>query len=168
MLTEILLPENVPGRLFRSPMPGCDEWPLDIALKAIARRHVEIVVCLAPMHELRTFSPRYARMVFDEALPWETWNELVLPDGGLPDDEEEFFDLAQDIAEELRGGAHVLIHCYAGIGRTGTLAICALLALGCSLEEARAAVGEAGAGPETAAQRALVLRAAAAFAPDVE
>lgn len=168
MLTEIELPEGVAGRLFRSPMPGTEDWPLDEAVKGIARHKVEVVVCLAPLYEVRRYAPRYARRILEEDLPWETWNDLTIPDGGLPDDEDEFFDLALELAEELRSGTRVLIHCYAGEGRTGMLATCVLMALGLPLEQAEAAVRRAGAGAETPDQRRLLRRAAAVLARDSE
>lgn len=167
-LTEIELPEGVSGRLFRSPMPGTEDWPLDEGVKEITQHKVEVVVCLAPMYEVKRYAPRYARHIQEEDLPWETWNDLVIPDGGLPDDEEEFFDLALEVAEELRSGTCVLIHCYAGEGRTGMLATCVLMALGLSLEQAETAVRRAGAGAETPQQRQLLARAAVVLTHDNE
>mgnify|MGYP002063971268 CR=1 FL=1 len=45
----------------------------------------------------------------------------------------------ETVGEELRAalsaGEHVVLHCYAGLGRTGTIVACALCALGRSAEE---------------------------------
>jgi protein-tyrosine phosphatase len=64
--------------------------------------------------------------------------------------------MASDIADRLKAGGRVLIHCGAGIGRTGTLATCVLLALGDAYATAAWVVADAGSHPETAAQRELV------------
>ena len=56
----------------------------------------------------------------------------------------------------LSAGRRVLIHCGAGIGRTGTLAVCVLVALGQTRAEAEAVVRAAGSQPETPEQHALV------------
>ncbi len=165
MLREIDLPDGVPGRLFRAPMPGRWDWPIDRAMRDIDATDIDLVVCLAPMREIRAEAPKYAREIDDEDLPWEMW-DMPIPDDGVPEDEEEFLDLARDVAEELRDGANVMIHCFAGIGRTGTLATCTLMALGMGKEEALRAVEEAGAGPETAAQLQLVDWAARAIRYD--
>jgi protein-tyrosine phosphatase len=165
MLREIELPDGVPGRLFRAPMPGGWGWPLDKALREIDANDIELVVCLVTMHEIRVEAPKYAREIEDEDLPWEMW-DIPLPDGGAPEDEEEFLDVARDLAEELRDGANVLIHCNAGIGRTGMLAACTLMALGLGKDDALRAIEEAGAGPETAEQLRMVDWAARALKYD--
>ena len=63
---------------------------LQDALDALDEEKIDLIVCLAPFAEVRKFSPRYARLLDDEALPCEVW-DLEIPDGGLPDDEDEFF-----------------------------------------------------------------------------
>jgi protein-tyrosine phosphatase len=159
MLREIPLPDGVPGRLFRAPMPGRWDWPLRRAEEEIVDEMIDLVVCLAPMAEIQSYAPAYAREIEDEDLPWETW-DMPIPDGGLPEDEDEFIELAQDLAEDLQEGMNVLIHCYAGIGRTGVMAACTLMALGQDYESALAVVDAAGAGPETYRQESFVERAA--------
>ena len=49
-----------------------------------------------------------------------------------------------------------MIHCGAGVGRTGTFAVCLIIALGASGAEAREAVGLAGSHPETGGQEDLI------------
>lgn len=162
MLREIQLPDGVPGRLFRAPMPGRWDWPLRRAERDILDGRIDLVVCLTPMPEIQSFAPAYAREIEDEDLPWEMW-DMPIPDGGLPEDEDEFIELAQDLAEELREGINVLIHCYAGIGRSGMMAACTLMALGQDHDTALAVVDVAGAGPETYRQESFVERAAASL-----
>jgi protein-tyrosine phosphatase len=53
-------------------------------------------------------------------------------------------------------GQNVLLHCAAGIGRTGTAAACVLKRLGLPVDEALQRVREAGSNPETAVQSGLV------------
>ena len=42
----------------------------------------------------------------------------------------EYEALIRDIADRLRGGQNVVVHCRGGLGRTGTVAACVLVALG--------------------------------------
>ncbi|MEO5672109.1 MAG: tyrosine-protein phosphatase, partial [Ramlibacter sp.] len=60
------------------------------------------------------------------------------------------------IADALRRGDAVMMHCAAGIGRTGTTAACVLKALGLSNDEALQRVLDAGSNPENAHQSGLV------------
>lgn len=79
-----------------------------------------------------------------------------MPDFSVPKDRAAFLDLVGSIASGLQAGERVLIHCGAGIGRTGTLAVCVLMALGMSHSEAYRAVRGAGSHPETPEQEELV------------
>jgi protein-tyrosine phosphatase len=81
---------------------------------------------------------------------------LRLPDRGAPEDRDAFWALAGDVAKRLQSGEAVLIHCAGGVGRTATLAISVLLALGEPLSEARNVVSRAGSTVETAPQSKLI------------
>jgi hypothetical protein len=71
---------------------------------------------------------------------------------------DELHPLLDELEERLAAGATVLLHCGAGIGRTGTVAAALLVRRGAALEDALAAVRAARpmAGPEVGAQRALL------------
>src|SRR5690606_42093090 len=99
MLREITLPSNIPARLFRAPVPGRWDWDIKRAERDINEHEVDLVVSLSPMREAREFAPRYARLIEDENLTWELWY-FPIQSGGISEDEEEFLDLARDIAEE--------------------------------------------------------------------
>jgi protein-tyrosine phosphatase len=135
-------------------MPGT-HGPLERTWESLRREGVQVVVCLAEPGEIRAKSPAYAAALEAQAVPCPV-ESFPVADFGVPDDREAFWALASSVGRRLTGGERVLIHCGAGIGRTGTLATCVLLALGQPLAKAEQAVSAAGSHPETAAQRALV------------
>jgi protein-tyrosine phosphatase len=126
---------------------------------AIVSNRVDIVVCLTPLEEVQSKSPDYARAMEAGELPWET-RLFGIDDFGVPDDREAYLGLVQSVARDVEEGKCVLVHCGAGIGRTGTLAACVLVALGLDEEEALTSVRRAGGRPETTEQRQLVAWAA--------
>jgi hypothetical protein len=166
MFRSVALPAPIPGRLYLHSMPGRRE-PLEAAIAALREREIGCVVCLAPTAELARKSPEYAAAIDALTLaerarvPSLEWDHLPIDDLGAPADTAAFWAVAQSTASRLRSGEHVLIHCAAGVGRTGTLAICVLLALGVPLDAARDLVRAAGAGPEVEAQERLVAGARA-------
>ena len=62
----------------------------------------------------------------------------------------------QELADDLKAGHTILIHCGAGVGRTGTMGAAVLMALGFTAKAALTTVNAAGSEPETKAQRALL------------
>jgi protein-tyrosine phosphatase len=140
-------------------MPG-RHGPLDQTWEDLRREGIQLVVCLAEPGEIRGKSPAYAAALEAQAVPCLV-ESFPVADFGVPGDRAAFWALASTLGKRLTGGERVVIHCGAGIGRTGTLAACVLLALGEPPARAEQAVSEAGSHPETAAQRALVAWCAA-------
>jgi hypothetical protein len=110
------------------------------------------VVSLAPLEEIRTESPDYHETILAETLPCR-WQSFEIPDYGVPADRTAFWQLARDVARSLAAGERILIHCGVGVGRTATLAVATLLALGLPLADAVRIVHAAGSGCETNAQK---------------
>lgn len=113
------------------------------------------VVCLTEEHELADRYPAYLvwlRAAVERAAIWMPVHDLHAP----PVDAAEA--LVRDLACRLVDGDTLLVHCAAGMGRTGTIAACVLIALGHDTTTALDSVGAArpGAGPEVGAQRDLV------------
>ena len=154
MFRRVDLPTGVGGFLVLHSMPGRNE-PLQKVWQEIDEVRIDCIVSLASLGEAREKSPEYANAVADGGVPCDRL-EFAVVDFGVPDDRAAFFAFARDLAGRLRAGQRLLIHCGAGVGRTGTLAICVLVALGGPLERAKRAVSAAGSSPETAPQRELV------------
>lgn len=63
-----------------------------------------------------------------------------IPDHGVPTSLPAFVATITGLNDRLRAGESILVHCAAGIGRTGLAAACSLVALGAGVEEAVAIV----------------------------
>jgi protein-tyrosine phosphatase len=135
-------------------MPGRRE-PLEATWEQIRRHAIDAMVCLAGAEEVRAASPAYAAALAANTGPCAV-DRFAIPDLGVPGDRQAFRALVARTAARLKAGGRILIHCGAGIGRTGTVATCILLALGEPLVSAQRAVSAAGSHPETAEQKELV------------
>lgn len=155
----VTLPADLGGALWLAPMPGRLR-PLADDLAALAARGVGRIVCLTPAAEIAARSPDYARWLATP--PDMIVNRLPIADFAVPATSAPLAALAVEVAQALRAGERVLIHCAAGIGRTGMFATAVLLAAGLPLPAATARIAAAGSGPETAAQQALLADLAAA------
>mgnify|MGYP003580796828 CR=1 FL=1 len=150
MFRRVVLPQKVPGRLLLHSMPGRFE-AIERVWHQLRSEAVGAIVCLTVEHEIRLNSYKYA-----EALETGTVPCPVLPfeicEGGVPEDRNAFWTLANDIANRLLSGEGVLIHCAGGLGRTAMFAISVLLALGEPMNEAESKVSRAGSIVETMPQ----------------
>ena len=150
MFRPVDLPSRVPGRLLLHSMPGRFE-AIERVWHQLKNEAVGAIVCLNEKYEIRLKSSKYA-----EALETGTVPCSVLPfeirEGGVPEDRDAFWALANDIANRLRSGEALLIHCAGGVGRTAMLAVSVLLALGEPMNEAESAVSRAGSIVETMPQ----------------
>ncbi len=70
------------------------------------------------------------------------FTSFPIPDRGLPDSDAAHA-ISSDLFEAISTGEHVVIHCRAGIGRTGIMASAILIKSGCSAQEALQAVSKA-------------------------
>ncbi len=150
MFRRVDLPARVPGTLLLHSMPGRFET-IEKVWQQAKIDAVGAIVCLTEGYEIRLKSSKYA-----DALETGTVPCAVVPfeirEGGVPADRNAFWALANHLANRLRSGEALLIHCAGGVGRTAMLAVSVLLALGESFNEAESAVSRAGSIVETMPQ----------------
>lgn len=142
------------GQVWLSSMPGRQEpWPA--FLQEARTRRLQQLLCLNPLFEIERLSPPYAAAIAEGTLPFR-WTHLPMQDFGVAEALDAYRSGIDDVATTVRGGGVVLLHCAAGIGRTGTSAACLLKRLGASTPLALQRVREAGSNPESALQHGLI------------
>ena len=122
---------------------------------ALTRVGAGVLVCLTQADELNDRYPDYVGWLRANLGSRAMW--LPIDDLHAPTVERAalFID---DLVARLDGGEALVMHCAAGIGRTGTMAVGVLLAMRMTLDDALAHVAahRPMAGPEVGAQRTLV------------
>jgi hypothetical protein len=152
-LREVNLGLEVPGRLYLADLPGRD-GSLDADLREFDSAGVTRIVCLAMPAELRQLAPEYG-LAFSQQTLGPVVDHWPIRDHWVPE-RADFAAMIPRIAEILRAGEHVVVHCVHGMGRTGTVAIGILLTMGFGPEDAEAAVVAAGSCPTSPTQDALL------------
>ncbi|MFC3059998.1 protein-tyrosine phosphatase family protein [Paenirhodobacter populi] len=149
-LRRVSLPAGISGRLWLTEMPGRSTLLSDF-LSVARELGITGVVCLVPPENITHSAPDYAaaRSVGLEDMQLL---DCPIPDYGLPPDTIAFQAFIGDLANRLRQGERLVIHCAAGVGRTGMAAVVLMRALGLSPADALATVWAAGSRPETPEQ----------------
>jgi protein-tyrosine phosphatase len=122
---------------------------------ALARIGATTIVCLNERHELEERYPEYVawlRSAGPERAIWFPVPDLHAPALAL------VRPLLDELTVRLAGGAGLLVHCGAGMGRAGTIGACVLVSMGLDQDTALAAIAAArpSAGPEAGVQLELV------------
>jgi len=126
---------------------------LDLYLGALHELGVEVMVSMLAEEEARWMS------LSDEGAACVRnglqFLSFPIADHGLPESRPDTLAFARQLMALLDDGKSVVIHCYAGIGRSATMAITTLLVAGFELTDAIERVSEArGFGVPEANQRA--------------
>jgi ADP-ribosyl-[dinitrogen reductase] hydrolase len=137
------------GRIGMTLCPGrCDDLSnngpfrrdLSADLDAVAEWKPDLILTLMENHEFAKLGVPDFPAVVGKRFPG--WRHLPIPDAGVPD--RAFEDAWGTVGDEARtilmNGGKVLIHCRAGLGRTGMIAARLLVELGSDPDEAIAMV----------------------------
>jgi protein-tyrosine phosphatase len=154
MFRSIKLPDHIPGKIYLHSMPGYYE-KYELAFSELSEKDIQTVISFTSLNEIRMKSPDYAKAIEAGSLPF-TRISFPIRDFSVPDDRDAYLRLVKETACSIMGGESVLVHCAAGIGRTGMFAASVLLALGLKKPDALARVRAADSEPEITYQAALV------------
>ena len=154
MFRSVELPDSVPGRLLLHSMPGRFE-AIDKVWHQVRTDAVGAIVCLTEDFEIRQKSVKYAEALETGAVPCSVV-PFEIREGGVPENKDAFWALANDVANRLQSGEAVLVHCAGGVGRTALLAVSVLLAMGKPITEAESLVSRAGSMVETMPQMEML------------
>jgi hypothetical protein len=134
------IPESywvVPGCLLAGEYPGLTAEELTRKrIDAFIENGFQMFIDLTRPHELAP----YARILAEQAAAYEiqvTYQRFPIGDFGLPTPEQ-MNAILDTIDEILRAGQKIYLHCWGGIGRTGTTVGCYLVRQGRSGVEALA------------------------------
>ncbi len=147
---------GLPGRLGFAPAPGrWGPWeegrPASVEEDLTSLRRASAASVLVTLLEQEEMSRIGLADLLDRAR--RTGLEchwLPIPDGAAPSDLGATSRLVARVLERLAAGRTVIVHCHGGIGRSGTIAACALVAAGVEAGRAVEVVRAARAGAATA------------------
>ena len=132
------VPNDALGQLLMMPCPAADG--LEEAIGDLKRKGVTIVLSMLAYDEMAQLGVQNEES-FCEAQAVR-FLSYPIQDFGLPN-LNTFAALIDRVTGMLQAGEHVVVHCRAGIGRSGMVAACVLVALGQNAKDAIKTVSQA-------------------------
>jgi protein-tyrosine phosphatase len=126
---------NPVGEIALSRMPG-SVTRIEEDVAEIVALNCACVLTLAPQEELiRHGADRLSSLLVDEGIEWLHFpiDDYATP---LPSQDQAWSELSERLHHHLNNNLTILIHCYAGIGRSGMIALRLLVEQGVNPEEA--------------------------------
>ena len=141
-----MLPEHYPvhpGKLFAGEYPGAiDPESAEARLRALIKKGIRTFIDLtAPADGMVSYGGILAALEKESGLPLKRVCHSIT-DMGVPKSSDQMDAILASIREAIATDSPVYIHCWGGIGRTGTAVGCHLRETGLSGDEALARVQE--------------------------
>ncbi|MEM1023365.1 MAG: protein-tyrosine phosphatase family protein [Myxococcota bacterium] len=114
---------------------------VDRAMQTLRLNGVDLLVSLQPPNEARACG--LEREADAATLAGIDFLRFPITDHGVPTSTEDAIAFAQRVLQELEAGRSALLHCFAGIGRSGLMALSVMRLAGFGLEDAAARATEA-------------------------
>jgi protein-tyrosine phosphatase len=152
-----------PGKLAMASRPRGGDW-LEDEMVAWRRAGIDTVLSLLTLEEEQDLDLK--REAQEAKAQGMKFTSLPIPDRQVPSSESELSATLDRLDSDLSVGKNVVVHCRQGIGRTGLVAACLLVAKGLSPEVAVKSLSAARGTPvpETAEQRHWIDHYAAVLA----
>jgi len=145
-----------PNRFAIVACPRGGDWLFD-ELRALASEGIDVLVSMLTEEEANGLDLQ--RESEECGVLAISFVNLPIPDRSVPSDRNDFLQHVEQLAEMVRKGRFVGVHCRASIGRSSILVVSVLMRLGWKAEDAFHAV-ESARGcsiPDTSEQREWVL-----------
>lgn len=145
------------GRFAIMPRPRAGDWLEDEAV-SWQRQGLHSVVSLLEDREIAELGLEAEASACEKA--GLQYRRFAIADRSVPDSLREFSELVESIVKELQQGGAIGIHCRIGVGRSALVAVCVLVKMGLSAEQAWENVSKARgmSVPDTNEQREWVAR----------
>jgi protein-tyrosine phosphatase len=152
-----------PGKLALAPRPRGGDW-LEEEMDAWRRAGIDTVLSLLTLEEEQDLD--LLREAHEANARGMKFVSLPIPDRQVPNSESEVSATLDRLDADLAAGKNVVVHCRQGVGRTGLVAACLLVAKGLTPEVAVKILSAARGAPvpETAEQRRWIDHYAAVLA----
>jgi len=113
------------GQLLAMPMPAPDD--LQATMASLRHQGIGKLVCLLETTESQNLALQQEQTICEHT--GLCFERFAIPDFGVPNSAD-LYKLVMRLTGEIQSGQNIVVHCRGGIGRTGLVCCCILIASG--------------------------------------